>query len=132
MKVLLVLAITSTFTLAEITHAGHRVNVANYALSALAWGPAALSHIYAPLLSAGALNAAGSAALLGTSLVYTVNDRMGKEIKNLINNDAQEFYANGRLSVELAMVIDLIKRENPNLTDIEAVDEIVSDVNLFF
>lgn len=131
MKILLTMLLLSSLAFSNVSVASEKSDkILGFGLSTLIWGPAAaVSYIYAPALSLGALQVLGVVGVLGTSITLTLNDKAAKEIRTLVNNDAQDFYANGRLSVELAKSIEILKEENADLSDVEAVDQIVVAVN---
>lgn len=52
-----------------------------------------------------------------------------EEVRPRINNDAQDFYVHGKLSVTLSDLIQGIQNDNPELSDSEAIDLLVKAFN---
>lgn len=80
-------------------------------------------------IPAGALTIAVGALFTTASISILTADNKEVAIINAVNADAQNFYQTGRLSIAFKQAIDLLKAENCNLSDTEAVDLIVQLFN---
>ncbi len=63
------------------------------------------------------------------SLVETADEAMRKQVQEVVNNDAQQFYQNGTVTLSLRSAISELQKVDETLTDGDAVDAIVEAVN---
>lgn len=128
MKKCLSIAALSTILLSTNVHAFNQesaiptaIGTVVIALSNPAYAATFVNAMYVII----AVDLAGGTVAGGISLT---NDQK-KVIKNVVNEDAENFYTNGNLSLGLAQTVNVIKEKNPEFSDSEAVDLIVATIN---
>lgn len=67
----------------------------------------------------------------GTTLWKTADETVRKQVQQIVNNDAQQFYNDGSISPALANSMKVLQEENELLTDADAVDIMVEAVSNF-
>jgi hypothetical protein len=84
--------------------------------------------VYAPEVAAGLI---GTTAVGYTTMSLALTDlaNNGLVVKNAVNADAQEFFNSGKLTEALSQTIKLVKKNNLELSDAEALDLIIKSVN---
>jgi len=127
MKMFLALIMCSVMTISNV-----RAQQQDPAIQATASVSGAASWIalsvYAPEVAAGLV---GTTALGYTTMSLALTDlaNNGLVVRNAVNADAQEFFNTGKLTEALAQTIKLVKKNNLELSDAEALDLIVKSVN---
>lgn len=84
--------------------------------------------VYAPNVAAGLL---GTTAVGYTSMSLGLSAMANQKetIKNAVNSDVQDFYTTGHVSAALEQTISLLKKNNTELSDSEALDLLVRAIN---
>lgn len=82
--------------------------------------------VYSP--AAGAVIAGVSSSGFST-LMASADETVRKQVQEVVNNDAQQFYQNGTVTLSLRRAINELQKVDETLTDGDAVDAIVEAVN---
>lgn len=71
---------------------------------------------------------AGAAIAMSTMGAMELST-MHQKVQEIVNSEVQEFQNSGKMPMTLRQTVDLLKSKNSEMSDAEAVDEIVKSIN---